>query len=62
MQEYIANGASLAWLIDPQTHTVEVYRPNRQPESTTEIDSLSGEGPVDGFVLDLLPVWNPLSG
>ena len=62
MQEYIANGASLAWLIDPQTHTVEVYRPNRQPESLLEIDSLSGEGPVAGFMLDLRTVWNPLAG
>ena len=62
MQEYIANGASLAWMIDPQTRTVEVYRPNRQPESLLEIDSLSGEGPVAGFVLDLRPVWNPLAG
>jgi len=62
MQEYIANGASLAWMIDPQTRTVEVYRPNRQPESLLEIDSLSGEGPVAGFLLDLRPVWNPLAG
>jgi len=62
MQEYIANGASLAWMIDPKTRTIEVYRPNRQPESLTEIDSLSGEGPVAGFVLDLRPVWNPLAG
>jgi len=62
MQEYIANGATLGWMIDPETRTVEVYRPNRSPESMMEIASISGEGQVKGFVLDLRPVWNPLAG
>ena len=61
MQEYIANGAQLGWIIDPDTRSVEVYRPDRQPEPLAGIDSIAGEGPVEGFVLKLSTVWDPLA-
>ena len=60
MQEYLANGARLGWLIDPENRTVEVYRPDRSPETLVAIDSISGERPVEGFVLNLRKVWDPL--
>jgi Uma2 family endonuclease len=62
MHEWLDNGALLGWMIDPDTRTVEVYRPNREPETLTRTDSVTGEGPVEGFVLNLRPVWDPLSG
>ena len=62
MQEYIANGAQLGWMIDPETRTVEIYRPDREPELRTGSNSVSGEGPMEGFVLDLRAVWDPLAG
>jgi Uma2 family endonuclease len=61
MREYIANGARLGWMIDPETRAVELYRSDREPESLTGVDSISGEGPVAGFVLNLARVWNPLA-
>ena len=61
MREYTANGAQLGWMIDPEARTVEVYRPDREPESLTGVDSVSGEGPVAGFVLNLTRVWDPLA-
>jgi len=61
MQEWIENGAQLAWLIDPESRTVEIYRANRESEVLTNPERLKGEGPVDGFTVDLLPVWDPLS-
>jgi len=65
MQEWIANGAELAWLADPQTRTVEVYRPNREPEILAEpesgVSSVVGEGAIEGFTLDLRTVWDPLA-
>jgi len=61
MHEWIANGAQLAWLINPDTQTVEIYRSNGEVETRNGCTSIAAESPVDGFVLDLAPVWNPLS-
>lgn len=61
MREYIANGAQLGWLIDPQSHTVEIYRTDREPESVQGVESIPGEGPVEGFILDLRTVWDPFA-
>ena len=52
----------LGWLIDAETHTVSVYRPEREMVTLTSVESLAGEGPVAGFVLDLTAVWDPLEG
>jgi Uma2 family endonuclease len=60
MEEWIENGAQLAWLIDPDTRTVYVYRPGKGPEELKDADSIAGEGPVAGFVLDLGPIWRGL--
>ena len=60
MLEWIGNGAQLAWLIDPESRAVEVYRPGRCAESLSNPDVLRGEGQVEGFVLELGPVWEPL--
>jgi Uma2 family endonuclease len=61
MREWIENGAQLAWLIDPETKTAEIYRPDREPEVIANPESLIGEGPVEGFVLELRTVWDPLA-
>jgi Uma2 family endonuclease len=60
MLEYLANGAQLGWLIDPDQRSVAIYRPDGQVETRTGIDSVAGEGPVSGFNLDLSSTWNPL--
>ena len=59
MDEWLANGARLGWLIDPEVRTVEIFRPGNEAE-TRAAASIAGEGPVAGFVLDLGPVWDPL--
>jgi len=55
----MGNGAQLGWLIDPETRTVEIYRPEGAIEVVTNAASLSGDGPVQGFILDLHPVSDP---
>lgn len=53
MAEYVAQGVRLGWLIDPLTRTVEVHRPGRDPEILAGPATLSGEGVLPGFTLDL---------
>jgi Uma2 family endonuclease len=57
MLEWIENGVELGWLIDPQKQSVTVYRPGREPELHIGVSTIAGEGPVEGFMLDLGPVW-----
>ena len=61
MREWIDNGAQLGWMIDPENRTVEIYRSNGGVEVLTNPELVEGEGPVEGFTLDLLPVWDPLN-
>ena len=60
MREWIANGAALAWLLDPPDRSVTIYRPSGEPQILAAPESVTGEGPVEGFVLDLRRVWDPL--
>ena len=59
MLEWIANGAELGWMIDPKKQSVTIYRPGQEPETRTGILQLAGEGPVEGFVLELERIWRP---
>jgi Uma2 family endonuclease len=60
MEQWIANGVQLAWLIDGDAKTVYIYRPDRAPETRRGIQKLAGEGPVAGFTLDLRTIWKGL--
>ncbi len=56
MLEYLANGARLGWLIDPESRQVDVYRTGEQMQTLCAPQSLSGEPVLPGFVLDLTEV------
>lgn len=60
MREWIANGVKLGWLIDTEGRNVIIYRPEREPEVLANPASIAGDGPVDGFVLDLKEVYSEL--
>ncbi|MGF1479421.1 MAG: Uma2 family endonuclease [Cyanophyceae cyanobacterium] len=53
MQEYLANGAKLGWLIDRQNQRVEIYHPGKKVEIVQSPESISGEDILPRFVLDL---------
>lgn len=53
MQEYIASGIRLGWLVDPETQQVEVYRPEQEVQVLQSPTTLSGETVLPGLVLDL---------
>jgi Uma2 family endonuclease len=56
MEEWMANGAKLGWLIDPRKRQVHIYEPGKTPRVESG-EKVAGSGPVEGFVLDLAPVW-----
>lgn len=57
MNEYIENGATLGWLIDPLKRRVYVYRPNAQVEVLENPEIVSGEPLLKGFTLSLKEIW-----
>ena len=57
MRLWVANGAEVAWLVDPSRKTAEVYRPGREAEVLEGGRAVECEGPVAGFVLELGRVW-----
>ena len=59
MEEYLAQGVQLGWLIDPKNRRVFVYRPQRPVEAFHNIPDISGDPELPGFVLNLREVWDP---
>ncbi len=57
MLEYIANGAQMAWLIDPVRKRVYIYRPNRTAEILEDPQTVSGDLELAGFKLDVRELW-----
>jgi len=57
MAQWIANGAEVAWLIDPIEKAVTIYRPGDQPEHLAQPTSVQGTGPIAGFELVMARIW-----
>jgi Uma2 family endonuclease len=57
MEHWIANGAQLGWLIDPENKTVSLYRPGEEPEILAHPTSVQGSGVMAGFELVMARVW-----
>ena len=57
MDEYVANGTQLGWLIDPQERRVYVYRAQSQAEVLDSPETLSGDPLLQGFILSLQEIW-----
>lgn len=57
MQEYLDNGAQLAWLIDADRRIVYVYRSHLPVEELQNPDRVWGDPLLSGFALDLRQIW-----
>ena len=57
MFEYLENGASLGWLIDPFKRQVYVYRPNEEVVILDNPESVSTDPTLAGFTLNLTELW-----
>jgi Uma2 family endonuclease len=58
MEEDIANGTQLGWLIDPIERKVYLCRPAASPEVLDDPETVSGEALLAGFVLDVRSLWD----
>lgn len=56
MGKWIKNGVRLGWLVDPQTQTTTIYRPNHEPEDKVFTAVLSGEDVLAGFEMNVAEV------
>jgi len=52
MEEYIANGAQLGWLLDPFDKCAVIYRPGQPPARIENPTILRGDPILPGFQLD----------
>jgi Uma2 family endonuclease len=57
MEQWIANGARLAWLIDPIEREVSVYRSGESPEVHHHPLSVQGSAVMEGFELVMARIW-----
>jgi Uma2 family endonuclease len=57
MEEYIANGAALGWLIDPESRRVYVYKPDREVVILENPEIVSGDPLLPGFELRTAELW-----
>jgi len=57
MQEYLANGAQLGWLIDPLERKVHIYRAGIAVEIINNPETVSGEPLLKGFILAVQVLW-----
>ncbi len=58
MQEYIANGVRLAWLVDPLLKQVHVYQTDLEPIVLSEPANVSGGDVLPGFELDTKRIFS----
>lgn len=59
MEEYLANGARLGWLLDTEQQKVFIYRTDLPVEELDRPETLSGEPLLPNFTLQLGRVWEP---
>jgi len=59
MEEYLANGVRLGWLIDPQERTVRIYRPGKPVQCLKHPRTVAGSPELPKFTLKLAEIWEP---
>ena len=57
MEMWMANGAQLAWMIDPFAAEILIYRPGQQPEQLAHPDWVEADAAVPGFRLETSRLW-----
>ena len=58
MFEYLENGMSLGWLIDPFKRQVYIYRPGEEVVILDNPETVSADPLLPGFTLNLAELWS----
>ncbi len=58
---WLNHGVRLVWIVQPETRTVDVYRPDQSIATLGEQDSLDGLHVLPGFTCDVSAVFGPRS-
>jgi len=56
-ETYIDNGAELGWLVVPEQKAVWIYRPQLPVAVRQNLNALSADLTLPGFVLQLSELW-----
>lgn len=60
LEEWIANGVQLGWILEVEKRRVHVYRAGSgKAEILENVNAVQGEGPLATFTLDLTKIWDP---
>jgi Uma2 family endonuclease len=57
MGEYVANGARLGWLLDPESRRVWVYAPDRPPCCLDDPKAVAGDPVLPRLIIELSTIW-----
>ena len=57
MEEYLANGAQLGWLIDPYHTRVYIYRSGKAVDVLENPTMISGDPVLNGFTFNVAEIW-----
>jgi Uma2 family endonuclease len=57
MEFWMSRGAQLGWLIDPRRKLAMIYRAGHEPETLLKPEFLDGDGPIQGFRLEMREFW-----
>jgi Uma2 family endonuclease len=56
MENWMASGVQVGWLIDPEDRQVHIYEAATAPRIESS-PTMKGTGPIAGFVLDATEIW-----
>lgn len=57
IDDYLAAGVALVWIVDPHDQTVTIYRPKQEPELVNVRQELSGDPHLPGFRVAVAEVF-----
>ena len=57
IDEYLACGVPVVWIVDPYTETVAVHRPGQEPKHYTRSDTVPGGPELPGFSCRVVDIF-----